>query len=67
MPGEFDGGYLIIKWKRARELARMEPQGHLIFEAPEYDYYDALDTSSCPFPTSPYYDMKAWIWMLKHF
>lgn len=32
---------------------------------PEHDYYDALDTSSCPFPTSPYYDMKAWKWMVK--
>jgi len=30
----------------------------------EYDYYDALDTRGCPFPTSPYYDMKAWIWLL---
>jgi len=33
---------------------------------PEYDYYTALNTSSCPFPTSPYYDMKAWEWMVKH-
>ena len=30
---------------------------------PEYDYYTALDTSECPFPTSPYYDMKAWVWL----
>ena len=32
-----------------------------------YDYYTALDTSSCPFPTSPYYDMKAWHYMMEHF
>jgi len=33
---------------------------------PEYDYYTALDTSDCPFPTSPYYDEKAWRWMTKN-
>jgi len=32
-----------------------------------YDYYQALDTSSCPFPTSPFYDMKAYLWLLKNF
>ncbi len=40
--------------------------GNLHFVFTEYDYYEALDTSSCPFPTSPYYDMKAWTWMLKN-
>jgi len=33
----------------------------------DYDYYQALDTSSCPFPTSPFYDMKAYVWLLKNF
>lgn len=33
---------------------------------PEYDYYTALDTGKCPFRTSPYYDMKAYSWMLKN-
>jgi threonine dehydratase len=34
--------------------------------SPEYEYYDKLDTSSCPFPTSPYYDMKAWDWLSRN-
>lgn len=38
---------------------------NLIIAPPQYDYYDALDTSKCPFPTSPYYDMKAWTYMLQ--
>lgn len=31
-----------------------------------YTYYDAIDTSNIPFPTSPYYDGKAWEWLIKH-
>ena len=30
---------------------------------PGWDYYDELDTSSCPFRTNPWYDMKAWAWL----
>jgi len=39
---------------------------NLTLVPPEYAYYDKLDTSSCPFPTSPYYDMKAWVWLSKN-
>ena len=39
---------------------------YLTLVPPEYDYYTALDTSSCPFPTSPWYDQKAFVWMLEH-
>jgi hypothetical protein len=31
-----------------------------------YGYYTPLETGSCPFPTSPYYDMKAWEWLTKN-
>lgn len=34
---------------------------------PSYEYYEAADTSACPFQTSPYYDMKAWNWMIKNY
>lgn len=33
----------------------------------KYDYYEKVYSSSCPFPSSPYYDQKAWVWMLEHF
>ena len=33
---------------------------------PEYDYYTILGTNNCPFPTSPYYDMKAWSWLSRN-
>ena len=56
--------------KRVRELCFgtdiFYPQNLTLIQT-SYDYYDTEDTESCPFPTSPYYDMKAWIWMLKHF
>lgn len=53
------------QWKRMRELAFPEQlnSDFLQLVPPEYDYYTALDTSKCPFPTSPYYDMKAFSWM----
>ncbi len=47
-------------------LGREYPS-NLMFIQTNYDYYEALDTSSCPFPTSPWYDMKAYVWMLEHF
>ncbi len=55
-----------LTWYR---ILQLEPN-HLFFNLrliePEHSYYDALDTNSCPFPTSPYYDMKAWTWLVKH-
>lgn len=55
------------QYKRMKEMAYPESLNHLFLAIaePEFDYYEALDTSSCPFPTSPYYDMKAWVWLQK--
>jgi len=47
------------------ELGQLYPW-NLQLVATDYEYYEALDTSSCPFPTSPYYDIKAYIWMLNN-
>jgi threonine dehydratase len=55
------------QWKRIQTLRPDKLLFNLTIVAPEYKYYDALDTSSCPFPTSPYYDMKAWVWLLKNY
>ena len=55
--------------KRVKELCCWTDTifpGNLELFQTKYDYYEALDTSSCPFPTSPYYDMKAWIWLLRN-
>jgi threonine dehydratase len=54
------------QWKRIRQMAYPEVIRNLILVEPEYGYYDKLDTSSCPFPTSPYYDMKAYSWLTKN-
>lgn len=55
-----------LQMKRIQTLCPNELFFNLQLIQSEHDYYDALDTSSCPFPTSPYYDMKAWEWLLKH-
>jgi 1-aminocyclopropane-1-carboxylate deaminase/D-cysteine desulfhydrase-like pyridoxal-dependent ACC family enzyme len=55
------------QWKRIQTLRPDKLFCNLILVQPEYDYYDALDTTQCPFPTSPYYDMKAWTWLLKNY
>ncbi len=55
------------QWKRIREMAvavGCSAPSNLTIVPPEYDYYTALDTSKCSFPTSPYYDMKAYSWLL---
>jgi len=54
--------------QRMRELAfpKLLNWNFLELIEPEYEYYTALDTSKCPFPTSPYYDMKAYTWMLNN-
>lgn len=54
------------QWKRIRQLAFPENPSNLSIVPPKYGYYDKLDTSSCPFPTSPYYDMKAWEFLVEH-
>lgn len=56
------------QWRRVNSLLKDKPSAllRLILISPEYDYYDYLDTSSCPFPTSPYYDMKAWAWLVRN-
>lgn len=54
------------QWKRMRELAFPEAMPNVILIPPRYDYYTALDTSKCPFPTSPWYDMKAWEWLVEN-
>ena len=55
------------QWKRIQTLRPDKLIFNLTIVPPEYAYYDALDTSSCPFPTSPYYDMKSFIWMIKNY
>lgn len=55
------------QWKRIHEINPEYLFLNLILIEPEYEYYTALDTSGCPFPTSPYYDMKAWDWLLRNY
>ncbi len=43
-------------------LGKSHPNNLFLIQT-EYDYYQALDTSLTPFPTSPYYDQKAWVWL----
>ena len=65
-------GMSVIKQrKRINDLAYIYKLDNLRIDnlqliSPKYGYYDALDTSSCPFPTSPYYDMKAWEWLVEN-
>lgn len=40
---------------------------NLILHSTNYDYYDMEYTTDIPFPASPYYDAKAWRWMLENF
>lgn len=51
------------QWKRIRQMAYPDVICNLELVEPEYGYYDKLDIRGCPFPTSPYYDMKAWSWL----
>lgn len=37
---------------------------NLILVPPTYSYYEEADTSKIPFPTSKYYDGKAWEWLV---
>lgn len=55
-----------LQRKRIQTLCPNELFFNLQLIQSDHEYYDALDTSSCPFPTSPYYDMKAWEWLTKH-
>ena len=54
------------QWKRINQLAYPNVLFNLQLIEPKYGYYHALDTDHCPFPTSPYYDMKAWDWLVTH-
>ncbi len=56
------------QWQRMRMLAFPEAlnSDFLSLVPSKYDYYTALDTSSCPFPTSPWYDMKTWEWLTEN-
>jgi len=44
--------------KLPENLIQIQPEG--------IKYYDKIDTSKIPFPTSPYYDAKAFKWLLEH-
>lgn len=46
-------------------LGKMYPKNLRLIQT-GYDYYQGINTERCPFPTSPYYDMKAWNWLLTH-
>lgn len=57
----------IKQWNRIHQLCwPISVDSRFTIIEPKFEYYDALDTKSCPFPTSPYYDMKAWHWLCEH-
>lgn len=53
------------QWKRVWQLAPDSLISNLRLIPPQYDYYTPV-YNNCPFPTSPYYDAKAWEWLLKN-
>jgi 1-aminocyclopropane-1-carboxylate deaminase/D-cysteine desulfhydrase-like pyridoxal-dependent ACC family enzyme len=53
------------QWKRINTIAGFSPH-NLILIPTSYDYYEKERTDDIPFPSSPYYDAKAWVWLLRN-
>jgi 1-aminocyclopropane-1-carboxylate deaminase/D-cysteine desulfhydrase-like pyridoxal-dependent ACC family enzyme len=54
------------QWKRIHNLVPDKLLSNLRLIPPQYAYYDELDIKQCPFPTNPWYDIKAWLWLCEN-